>query len=146
VKIATIAIIAASLQLISCSTHHPGESSPGVGDLLCGSQYRYWLLVEDTARKKSQTFYRFDKAGKWRVYVRNANGKFGKYRGGDVILVETWKSVGRDSVDIGGYQWRIITASDSLIVLDGGLFEAQKLRPVSDTMIPLEYLSDMPPE
>ena len=90
--------------------------------VIAGKDNKYWKRIPDKGR--SQTFYYFDRHGKWFVFIKPYKScAMSKYDGGDALLVEKW-SVVRDSVlNIGGIEYRVTRISNERIIIENKYFK-----------------------
>lgn len=108
-------------------------------NLIAGSEYKYWLCLSNDTKIKSQIFYYFDRAGKWLVFVKDIDGKFNKFNGGDVYFIETWNLINDSVIDIGSEKYKIEILNSNQLILQNNNKKYLRLVSASYIMIPSQY-------
>ena len=84
-------------------------------ELIAGSDYKLWQRVDPQSEERgTRTYYFFDAKGNYKLFKKYKNqDKIVPYEMGDVLLIEEWKTLGRDSVSIGGMDYKIELLNDT---------------------------------
>ena len=101
--------------------------------VIAGKNYKYWLKLSD--KSKSQTFFYFNRDGKWSIFIKPyRSSTMKKYNGGDAILVENWSIINDSILNLGGIGYTVTQVSDEMILIKNKYFK--------DTLI---YIPSPPP-
>lgn len=84
-------------------------------ELIAGTDYKLWQIVDPLSEVRgTKIYYFFDAEGNYKLYKKYKNqNKIVPFEMGDVLLIERWKSVGEDSISIGGRNYKIELLNDT---------------------------------
>ena len=102
------------LQLMACTNDIATKQKQ-----ISGSNYKLWQEIKNPSRTGPSIFYwYFDNLGKCTLFVKYRNRtKIEKFNTGDVILIEKWKFVNKDKINIGGEIFNVDSLNDTHLLL-----------------------------
>jgi len=96
-------------------------------DMLTGGNYKYWVLKSSDWKDTAKPIVYLDKNFKCLLFAKDANGKFARYIGSDIILNEKWYLSAPNIFDMGNRDYELISSTDSIFTF--------KSRKTTDTLI-----------
>ena len=85
-------------------------------DLICGDDSKLWYVNADPRSKFHRCFY-FNRAGTWKMLVRDLQGNLTKYDQYDHLWPEYWILKDDSVISLGGTEYKIHEVNPSLLIL-----------------------------